>query len=155
MQQTDQSVNWMSSYIEWMELDEASAAAGREWAEAYLDWVDSPRSGSRGPGVELRQADVFGEAMALMAARTESDCVHVAEALRHAEQLLEDERGAWRALNMLRRCDRRRDRLPPAADGGSAWEASLENLVGDLHTLSDKVEARMRRCSSASITSSS
>ncbi len=155
MQQTDQSVNWMSSYIEWMELEEASAAAGREWAEAYLDWVDSPRSGARGLSVDLRKADMFREAMSLMAARTESDCLHVAEALRHAEQLLEDERGAWRALNMLRRCDRRGDRLPPAADGAPAWEASLESLVGDLHTLCDKVEARMRRCSSASTTSSS
>jgi len=155
MPEIEQSANWMTSYLEWMQLEEASAAAGREWAEAYLDWVDSPRSGSRGLASDLRRADVFREAMALMAARTESDCVHVAEVLRHAEQLLEDERGAWRALNMLRRCDRRRDRLPPAGDDASAWEASLEKLAAELHALSDKVESGMRRCSSASITSSS
>jgi hypothetical protein len=141
MREIDQSVNWMSSYIEWMELDEVDAAASREWAEAYLDWVDSPLRGSRAPGAELRRLDVFGEAMALMAARTESDCLHVAEALRHAEQLLADERGAWRALTMLRRCDRRRSRLEPAAGTAAAREQSLEDVVSELHALSAKVQA--------------
>jgi hypothetical protein len=141
MREIDPSMDWMSSYIEWMELEEAGAAASREWAEAYLDWADSPLRGSRGPGNELRRLDVFGEAMALMAERTESDCLHVAEVLRHAEQLLEDERGAWRALTMLRRCDRRRARPEPAADGASAWEESLDGLAAELHALSERVEA--------------
>jgi hypothetical protein len=154
MQELDQSANWMCSYLEWMELEEASVAPGREWAEAYLDWVDAPQR-ARDSRAELRRADMFREAMALMAARSESDCAHVAEVLRHAEQLLEDERGAWRALNMLRRCDRRRDRPPLAGDDASAWQASLEDLVTELHALSGKVEARMRACSSASTTSSS
>lgn len=114
------------------------------WARAYLEWMDlaaaNPASGGERAGAELRRLDVFQQAMLLMASRTEADCLEIAEALRRAERLLEDERGAWQALSALRGCDRRRSRSATAGFPGG-WQEELDGVAADIHALAARVLA--------------
>ncbi len=143
--------------------DETVTQADTEWADAYLEWIDSatapgPRPGS---GVEdnMRKLDVFREAILLTALHTETECMQIlrqrlangeanvhavklaAEALQHAERLLEEERGAWRALNELRAGDRRGSRVGKANVSDGSWTNAVEGVAADVHALASKVVA--------------
>lgn len=143
--------------------DETVAQADTEWADAYLEWIDSATApGLRpGSGVEdnMRKLDVFREAILLTALHTETECMQIlrqrlangdtnvhavklaAKALQHAERLLEEERGAWRALNELRAGDRRGSRVGKANVSDGSWTNAVEGVAADVHALASKVVA--------------
>lgn len=135
-----------------------------EWANAYLEWIDSattpePRRTGGGLDDSMRRLDVFREAILLTALHTETECMQIlrqrlangdagvravklaAEALQHAERLLEEERGAWRALNELRAGDRREPRVGKANVSNGAWTDAVEGVAADVHALASKVVA--------------
>ena len=64
-----------------------------------------------------------------------------AQALQHAERLLEEERGAWRALNELRAGDRRGSRAGAANVSDGSWTNAVEGVAADVHALASKVVA--------------
>ena len=113
------------------------------WTRAYLEWMDGGIQASFVAGAEadLRKRNVFRETMVLMASRTDVDCLQIAETLRRAERLLEDEREAWRALSALKGCDRRRSAAIAPEVSSPGWEAALETLAADVHALESKVLA--------------
>ena len=125
------------------------------WITAYLDWIDIGTQ-SFGPGQAQRGA---GEAILLTALHTETECMQIlrqrlangdanahavklaAKALQHAERLLEEERGAWRALNELRTGDRRGSRVGKANVSDGSWTNAVEGVAADVHALASKVVA--------------
>ena len=115
------------------------------WTRAYLQWIageaDEVSATADAPSRELRKLDVFDEAMLLMASRTQADCLHIGEALRKAERLLEDERGAWQALSALKICDRRRSRSATPDFSPPGWQEALEAVAVDMQALENRVLA--------------
>ena len=102
------------------------------WTQAYLQWLDLDVN------PDTTQRDVLREAMRLVASRGEADRQRIAEALSEAENLLQDERGAWRALNALRVFD------PANGAGGDlsiASEAAFDAIAAELHALAGKMMA--------------
>ena len=148
---------------------QSSAEAGEEFATAYLDWMDwvepvraarSPyRAGARNPaGGHMAGLDVFEEAL-LAALRTESDCLQLlrgildddktpprivkfaSKTVAHAEQLLEDERRAWRSLAALRHYNFAHSRAAWDPVDETQWPHALEEVAADLHALKGTVQA--------------
>ena len=175
MDETNDTVNWTSAYLDWIDMgtqsfgpgrgtDETVAQADTEWANAYLEWIDSattagPRPGGGSLDNNIRRLDVFREAILLTALHTETECMQIlrqrlangdanvravklaAQALQHAERLLEEERGAWRALNELRAGDRRGSRAGAASVSDGSWTNAVEGVAADVHALASKVVA--------------
>lgn len=140
-----------------------------DFCAAYLGWMDSnPWAGGEARGSSpqapgRRASDAvsgsygFREAVLLAALHAQSDCLHIlrqmvgngsnsvgtlrlaAEALDHAQRLIDDERLARRALEDLHGFGQRRagDRLQSTAD--AEWPRAIEHVAADVRSLTNTV----------------
>lgn len=140
-----------------------------DFCAAYLGWMDSnPWGGGEahapsGQAPGRRASDAvsssygFREAVLLAALHSQSDCLHIlrqivgnggnsvgtlrlaAEALDHAQRLIDDERLARRALEDLHGLGQRRasDRQQSTID--AEWPRAIEHVVADVRSLTNTV----------------
>ena len=145
-----------------MEAADAEPAE-EEFTAAYLAWLDAAppahncraqyrARGARDGDVEMNGGNVFREAL-LVALQTESDCIQflqqiveaggtttrtlsfASEALQHAERLLEDERGTWRALTARYPWDAKPMSAALRVEMEMVWPHAMENVAADVHAL--------------------
>lgn len=143
---------------------ESDADAGSPSVTAYLEWLDILRTVNPAAAVELRKesdVDRLRETTLLAALQAESDCMHMlrqapldtgrtnphtirlaAQALKLAKRLLEDERGAWRALGAMRGAQTRSEQY---SFRSTSWPNALEGVAADVHALTRKVLALRAR----------
>ncbi len=94
-----------------------------------------------------------------MALQTESDCIHflqqileaggttprtlsfASEALQHAGRLLEDERGAWRALTARYPWDAKPTSAASRVEMEMVWPSAMEDVAADVHALRGTIQA--------------
>jgi hypothetical protein len=144
-------VDYCAVYLEWM--DAGPMNGGRE-RRAMAGFARGRRasdvmSGSYG----------FREAVLLAALHAQTDCLHIlrevvgngstkvgtlrlaAEALEHAQRLIDDERLAKRALDDLQGAGTRResDRFHSQID--AEWPRAIEHVVADVRSLANTVLA--------------
>ena len=136
--------DWIDAYLEWTNSEgqavgvclppggriaQAGAAAGVDFAAAYLEWMDAAQvARESGPGRragafvayaggagEMNELDVFREAALLVALRTESDCVRI------LRRILEAGDASPRAVTFAYEALQHAERL--LEDERSAWRA--------------------------------
>ena len=145
--------------------DGGFAEAYLAWQSASAPAETAPRGQSGGPPRGRRAGDAVSathglrEALLLAAVHAQADCLHIlrqeleggsakigtfrlaAEALEHAQRLLEDERLAWRALVDLHGCGHRRASDLRRLQLEDEWPQAIEHVAADMRSLSNTVLA--------------